>query len=80
MTSVDISEAKNIFLELAIKAMKGEEVILTQNEQPVLQLVLISPKMTAVERGKRQPGTAKDLISYMADDFDEPLEDFKEYM
>jgi hypothetical protein len=30
----------------------------------------------------RQPifGSGKGLITYMADDFDEPLEDFKDYM
>ncbi|MEL6734056.1 MAG: DUF2281 domain-containing protein, partial [Bacteroidota bacterium] len=29
---------------------------------------------------KRQPGIRKDLIIYMAPDFDAPLEDFKDYM
>jgi hypothetical protein len=28
----------------------------------------------------RAPGSAKDMIAHMADDFDAPLEDFKEYM
>ena len=30
--------------------------------------------------GQRRPGDLKGLIIYMADDFDEPLEDFKDYM
>ncbi len=80
MTTIDIAEAQTLFTELAQKALKGEEVIFTQNEQPVLRLVSITSKITAVERGKRQPGTAKDLVIYMADDFDEPLEDFAEYI
>ncbi len=29
---------------------------------------------------KRQLGTMPDLVEYMAPDFDEPLEDFKDYM
>lgn len=29
---------------------------------------------------KRQLGTMPDLVKFMADDFDEPLEDFNEYM
>ncbi len=34
------------------------------------------------EKTKRKPkfGSAKGLIIYMADDFDVPLEDFREYM
>jgi hypothetical protein len=31
-------------------------------------------------RGKRQFGTMKGLVIYMAPDFDEELEDFEEYM
>ncbi len=29
---------------------------------------------------KRQAGTLKGLVKYMADDFDAPMEDFKDYM
>ncbi len=36
------------------------------------------------EANKRKPkpelGSGKGLIGYMSDDFDEPLEDFKDYM
>ena len=31
-------------------------------------------------RVNRKPGSAKHLITYMADDFNDPLEDFREYM
>ena len=29
---------------------------------------------------KRKAGTMKGLVTYMADDFDAPLDDFKDYM
>ena len=29
---------------------------------------------------KRKAGTMKGLVAYMADDFDAPLDDFKDYM
>lgn len=32
------------------------------------------------QTGERQFGTMKGLVKYMAPDFNEPLEDFKEYM
>lgn len=37
-------------------------------------------KMGKVGEGKRGFGTGKGLVISMADDFDDPLEDFKEYM
>jgi len=59
---------------LIASAIKGETVFITQNGQQVVQLV-------SVNQPERRPrfGSAKGLIK-VADDFDEPLEDFKEYM
>jgi len=37
------------------------------------------PQEEAAPRRQRVPGSAKGLIK-MADDFDEPLEDFRDYM
>ncbi|MDZ4874274.1 MAG: hypothetical protein CLLPBCKN_003670 [Chroococcidiopsis cubana SAG 39.79] len=54
--------------------MHGEEVIITKDEQPLVQL---TPLLAAQRR--RQPGNAKGLV-IISDDFDEPLEDFKDYM
>jgi antitoxin (DNA-binding transcriptional repressor) of toxin-antitoxin stability system len=52
-----------------------EEVIITQGGEPLVKLVAL----TKQGRKYRQFGSAKGLIR-MADDFDEPIEDFKEYM
>ena len=55
-------------------ALGGEEVVITQNDQPVLKLIrVIAPKV------RRKAGSAKGLIT-MASDFDAPLEDFRAYM
>ena len=55
--------------------MRGEEVAITQDNQPVVKLVVI-PKQA---KPYRQAGSAKEMVG-MSDDFDEPLEEFKEYM
>jgi len=55
--------------------MSGDEVIITQGGQPLVKLVAL----TRQSRKQRQFGSAKGLIR-MADDFDAPLGDFKEYM
>ncbi len=55
-------------------AISGDEIVLTRDNQPVVKLVSASP----VKR-RRQAGSAKGLVT-ISDDFDEPLEDFKDYM
>jgi antitoxin (DNA-binding transcriptional repressor) of toxin-antitoxin stability system len=74
MQQVDIAEAKAQIEDLLQSALSGEEIIITQNQQPILKLTqfLQSPK-------RRQRGSAKGQI-WISPDFDEPLEDFREYM
>lgn len=74
MHQVNIEEAKIHLSDLIDAAVNGEEVVIAKDEQHLVRLVPIS-------RGKSRPqsGSAKGLIT-MSDDFDEPLEDFAEYM
>ncbi len=74
MQTVTLDEAKTHLFDLIEAAAAGEEVFIQKNENVSVQLV---PR--AAKRRKRQFGSAKGLIS-MAPGFDEPLEDFKEYM
>lgn len=74
MQQVDIEEAKTSLPALIDAAVKGEEVVIAKDGEHVVRLVPVS-------RAKRAPlfGSAEGLIT-MADDFDEPLEDFEEYV
>ena len=76
MTQIDVKEAQAHLLELIEQAVEGEEIIITKNNHPVVKLVAA---IEAPEEGHRQFGSAKGLIT-IADDFDEPLTDFAEYM
>lgn len=67
----NLAEAKARFSELVQKAMLGDEVIVAKENKPVVKIVAIKP-------AKRTPGTGKGI--WMSPDFDEPLDDFKEYM
>ena len=51
-------------------------------QQEVLDFVgyLSSKYKTKRTTTKRKAGSMKGLVSYMADDFNAPLEDFKDYM
>ena len=75
MAIVTIQEAQAGLRDLIHKLVPGEEVVITENDQPVA-------KLARTELKKQWPckaGSAKGKI-WMAPDFDAPLEDFKEYM
>lgn len=74
MQTIDIDQAQTQISQLLQAAINGEEIIITRDNLAVLKLSPISstPKY-------RQRGSAKGQIQF-APDFDEPLEDFQEYM
>ena len=76
MTTVSIEEAQATLSELIHRLTPDEEVVITENDQPVARLV----GATVQERPERRLGTLRGTVLYMAPDFDAPLEDFKEYM
>lgn len=74
MHQIDLNEAKLHLADFIEIALGGEEIIITQDEKPVLQLMRV-----AAPKACRKAGSAKGLIT-MASDFDAPLEDFQAYM
>ena len=74
MSRIELSEAKSQLSTLIDVALSGEEVLITQDHQPVLKLVRVNQPA-----GPRKAGSAKGLIK-LASDFDAPLEDFQPYM
>jgi prevent-host-death family protein len=77
MTEVTLQEAQAKLAELIHGLAPGEEVVITENSQPVARLI---PPASEPPRPPRQLGTLRGTVLYMAPDFDAPLEDFKEYM
>ncbi|MEH2434945.1 MAG: type II toxin-antitoxin system prevent-host-death family antitoxin [Nostoc sp.] len=74
MQHIPLTEASKNLPDLIEAALGGEEIIIIKDNQPLVKLTPVSPL-------KHRPkyGSAKGLVT-MSDDFDEPLEDFKEYM
>jgi len=72
MQYVDLQRLKEELLPLVERASMGEDVIITKDEQPLVKLVSMTKR-------QRQFGSAKGQIK-IADDFDSPLEEFREYM
>lgn len=74
MQNIDINQAARRFSDLIKYAIGGDEVIITKSGKPIAKLIAI-----AENKQHRQFGSAKGLIK-ISDDFDEPIEDFREYM
>ena len=72
---VNIHEAKTQLSKLSQAALNGKQVIIAKGNKPVVRLEVLPEA-----QGKRKIGNAKGLVLKIADDFDEPLDDFREYM
>ena len=72
---VNIHEAKTQLSKLIQAAVNGKQVIIARGNKPIVRLEVLPEA-----RSHRKIGNAKGLILSMADEFDEPLNDFKDYM
>ena len=72
---VNIHEAKTQLSKLIQAAINGKQVIIARGNKPVVRLEVLPEA-----RSERKIGNAKGLILSMSDDFDEPLDDFKDYI
>lgn len=73
-----LDETDPQFVQIIEQVSRGEEVIVMRGTTPVAKFVPV----TTEEPKALRPGfgSGKYALIYMADDFDAPLEDFKEYM
>lgn len=78
MTYVKIEDADSRFAQLVDQVTKGEEVVVTRGTTPIAKLVPMPSEAVGPRKGGF--GSAKDKLIYMADDFNAPLDDFKDYM
>lgn len=73
MSRIDIDQAKGKFEELVEQVARGEEFVITKSNRPIARLSSFTNKR------HRLFGSAKGEI-WMSEDFDEPIDDFREYM
>jgi antitoxin (DNA-binding transcriptional repressor) of toxin-antitoxin stability system len=76
MSTISIQEAQSRLVEIIHGLTPGDEVVITENDQPVARLVLTS---NGTPTKPRQLGTMKGTVLSM-EHFDDPLEEFEEYM
>jgi antitoxin (DNA-binding transcriptional repressor) of toxin-antitoxin stability system len=74
METISLEEAQARLPELVHKLTAGQEVLITDHDQPVAKLV-----GQAGEKPHPVPGRCRGMLTILSED-DEHLKDFKEYM
>lgn len=74
MSVTTMHQAKTQLSKLVEKALAGEEVIIARGKTPLVKLVPVAPPPSS------RIGWAKGSVISMSEDFDAPLEDFKDFM
>ncbi len=75
MATITIHEAKTHFSRLIQRALAGEEIIVSKGREPVVRIV---PIPEAIK--ERKFGGGKGIVLDISSDFDEPLEEFEDYL
>lgn len=71
MVEVTVEQAVSELGRMLEEVERGEEFVIVRGDAPLARLLPAKPP--------RQPGSAIGIITYVAEDFDAPLEDFKDY-
>ena len=71
MVQVTVEQAVSELARLLEGVKHGEEFVIVQGDAPLARLSPVVPP--------RQPGSAVGIITYVAEDFDAPLEEFEDY-
>jgi antitoxin (DNA-binding transcriptional repressor) of toxin-antitoxin stability system len=77
-TILAVEDIKITLPELLERLTPGDEIILNLKQQPVAKLIVERPK--PIQPTRPGPGLGKGMITFVAPDFDAPLEDMREYM
>ncbi len=75
MASLPLPQVQAQLPELVHQLGPGDELVITENDQPVARIV---PPVRGA--AVRKLGTLRGTVLYMAPNFDAPLEEFEEYM
>ena len=77
--TIPFEQAQRDLGKVLERVAAGEEMVITRDGLPVAR-VIAEKNGVAGKRPDRVPGSAKGMIISIAPDFDEPLEDMREYM
>lgn len=76
MPTITLGDAQRRLADIIHRLTPGDEIVITEGDRPIARIL---PAAQTAERKPRQPGTLRGTVLFMADDFDAPLEDFRDY-
>ena len=76
MNTVTLNDAQSTLADLVHRMSPGDELRITEDDLTVARLIVELPKSQRL----RRLGTMKGTVLKMSDDFDAPLDDFRDYM
>jgi antitoxin (DNA-binding transcriptional repressor) of toxin-antitoxin stability system len=76
--NLSLAEVQARLPDLIHSLTPGDELVITENERPVARLTTAVSESKPLSRPG--PGVCRGAITYMAEDFDAPMEELKEYM
>lgn len=79
-TTLAVEDLTETVAELVGRLAPGDEIVLTRGAQTVARLVGDAPAPAAALVTRPGPGFLKGMITYMAPDFDEPMDDIWEHL
>lgn len=77
--AIDLSDLDIKVTDLIARLKRDQEIIITESHHPVAKLSAILEPAAALAAQHRQAGLTQGA-AWMSPDFNEPLEDFAEYM
>ena len=80
MSIIDLQQMPSVVADALRRAMEGEEVFLSDDGKLLGKITEVTRVQGDNPNVKRRAGTLQGFLKYMADDFNAPLEDFKDYM
>ena len=72
---VNIHDAKTHLSKLLRRVQAGEEIVIARGGHPIAKLVPLDPPLEP-----RRPGSGKDQILWISEDFDAPMPELEQYL
>jgi antitoxin (DNA-binding transcriptional repressor) of toxin-antitoxin stability system len=81
MSQITLEDTRNSsFPDVLEQLLPGEEVLVLKENKPIATVIRLGPIQPASKKkGRPALGQGKGTILHMADDFDGPVEELKEY-
>lgn len=79
MSTVTLAEARVHLVELLQSLKQGDEIVITENDRAIARVLPARSEKSGGAAAPRKLGFLAGSVIHMADDFDAPLDDMRDY-